>query len=95
MWLKASLAYNFMKSNPDYISKLQNSDLFPCASFYNIELDVPRLQFPGYMTIEELREMARDVLYNYSKRNSIYSYIQSQGPVAAKLTLMVYKSNLS
>jgi len=39
--------------------------------------------------------MARDVLYNYSKRNSIYSYIQSQGPVAAKLTLMVYKSNLS
>jgi hypothetical protein len=45
MWLRASLAENAIELNPNYVNKLQKMDLFPCSSFYNIELDVPRLQF--------------------------------------------------
>jgi hypothetical protein len=82
MWLRASLAENAIELNPNYVKKLQKMDLFPCSSFYNIELDVPRLQFGtdvklGSPEEKNLREMGRDLLYNYTKRNSIYSYIQS------------------
>jgi len=72
-------------------------ELFPCSSFYNIELDVPRLQFGPEVKLESLdekslRDMGRDLLFNYTKRNSIYSYIQSQGPTAGKLTQMCFKA---
>jgi len=80
MWLRASLAENAIAVNPDYVKKLGAMDLFPCSSFYNIELDVPRLQFAtdiklGSPEEKSLREMGRDLLFNYTKRNSIYSYI--------------------
>lgn len=46
--------------------------IFPCLSFYQIELDVQQLSFPK----NELRckEMARTLFYNYTKRNSISPY---------------------
>lgn len=97
MWLRASLADNAISANPGYVKQLREMDLFPCSSFYNIELDVPRLQFGkeyvlGSSDEKNLRKMGRELLFNYTKRNAIYSYIQSQGPTASKLTLMCYKA---
>jgi len=88
-----------MNSNPEYIQKLNNIDFFPCSSFYNIALDWPRFQFKKSAYQEEtdidlMREIGRLTLQNYAKRNSFYSYIQSQGTVVNALTIMTYKNAL-
>jgi hypothetical protein len=44
--------------------------LFPCGSFYQIQLDVPRLGLR-----EDRKETARRMLDAYSKRNAISNYV--------------------
>jgi hypothetical protein len=74
--------------------------IFARSSFYDIELDVPHLQFGpevklGSQDEKSLRDMVCDLLFNYTKGNPIYSYIKSQCPKAGKLTQMCYKANPS
>jgi hypothetical protein len=90
MWLRASLAQEMIQMNPDYVKNLKTLPLFPCPSIYQIGLDIHRLQFeqadPGSFDEVVMRKMGEDLLINYTKRNSIYFYIQSQGPFCSKIT---------
>ena len=75
MWRKASQALNMTQSNKKYVSSLKKSPLFPNASFYQIELDYPRLQFPSFKEREikhlRLNDMGRDLFTTYAKRNAV------------------------
>jgi len=39
------MAHSMHEVNPDYLDKLENMNIFACSSFYQIELDVPRIDF--------------------------------------------------
>ena len=65
---------------------------FPSASFYQINLDVPRLSLPDYHPNKQQEgdrfnksAAAVKLFYNYTKRNAIANYVQSQGCIGARI----------
>ena len=69
MWLTyQGLGLNLPKD--DYIKSLSKMPLFPCGSFYQIQLDVPRLGLR-----EDSKETARRMFDAYSKRNAVSNYV--------------------
>ena len=54
----------------DYVKNLNNMPLYPSSSFYQIQLDVPRLGLH-----EDRKETARRMFDAYSKRNAVSNYV--------------------
>jgi hypothetical protein len=63
---------------------------FPSASFYQIQLDVPRL----VLEVEGTMAAAYRLFNNYTKRNSIANYVQSHGCIGAKIINLVHKADI-
>lgn len=88
-----------MQTQPNYFKHLSQQRHFACSSFQQIELDVPRLKnWVSWGEREEhlpaiehqMREMIKVCLHTYAKRNNIYPYMQSQGPICTQLAQIVY-----
>ena len=83
MLLYSTSTYSKINSNYGYITSLEKIKHFASTSFYQIELDVPRLTNYVSDTAQsdaskiQAREMCHKALVNYVKRNHVYSYIQS------------------
>lgn len=52
MWWKFSGAAHFADVYKGYVNDLKNMELFPCRDFYQIDLDVPRMQFSKESSVE-------------------------------------------
>lgn len=64
--------------NKNYVNELSQMKIFANQSFAQIELDLPRLNFLNITDdkkINQIRDICGKVLFNYTKRNSIYQYI--------------------
>jgi hypothetical protein len=59
---------------------------FPCTSFYQISLDIPRINLD-----QTLQPFAKRLFESYQKRNSLSGYVQSHGVIGSKLILMLNK----
>lgn len=54
MWSFASYAHNMQSANPGYYKRLLEAPIYPNPSFYQIQLDIPRYQFPQNTKAEQL-----------------------------------------
>lgn len=83
---------------PNYVNELKNMELYPHMNFAQIELDIPRMQFMANQyssaaTDMQMKDLCNTLFFNYTKRNSLQTYIQSQGPIGQKLAEVVYFGN--
>jgi hypothetical protein len=88
------------KARESYFEQLKQTGLFPCASFHQIKLDIPTLNFHEQQTESELvtvkqrSQAAEDLFTNYVKRASISQYFQSHGSIGARLVNFVFDTEL-
>ena len=75
---KIQLANGKMIRNKSYLEHLTDMNEFPAQSFYQIQLDVPRMALPDTKYGDpnfDKRAAATKLFYNYAKRNAVSNYV--------------------
>lgn len=98
LWTKSINVRNMIFTMKDYVKELLDIEFFPNLNFPQIVVDIPRMQFlsndfSSEPTDHQIRGLCERLFCNYTKRNSLAQYIQSQGRIGQKMAETVYFGN--